>query len=143
MTDEEFAKKTAEGGMAQVKMGQLAEETGPSQTGKDFGKPMVDDPSKANDELKKAAESSNIMRPAKLDVRDQATYDRLAKLNGAAFDKAYARDMVKDHRADLAEFQQEARNGRDQQIKNFASQTIPALETLRIFSRRFPCVVLQ
>jgi len=90
---------------------------------------MVDDHGNADDELKKAAESSNIQLPEKLDVRDQATYDRLSKLNGAAFDKAYASDMVKDHRVDLAEFQQEARNGKDEQIKNFASETVPALET--------------
>lgn len=80
---------------------------------------MVGDHGKADDELKKAPESSNIKLPEKLDVTDQAIYDRLSKLDGAAFDKAYARDMVKDHRADLAEFQQEARNGKDEQIKNF------------------------
>jgi putative membrane protein len=47
LTDKEFARKAAEGGLAQVKVGQLAEEKGQSQTVKDFGKRMVDDHSKA------------------------------------------------------------------------------------------------
>ncbi|MFZ3214548.1 MAG: DUF4142 domain-containing protein [Candidatus Acidiferrales bacterium] len=59
----------------------------------------------------------------------QATYDRLAKLSGEAFDRAYARDMVRDHRSDVATFRYEANDGKDTAIKNFASQTLPTLET--------------
>ena len=129
MRDKEFAKKAAQGGLAEVKMGQLAEQKGQSQTVKDFGKRMVDDHSKANDELKQAAAKSNITLPEQLDAKDQATYDQLSKLDGSAFDKTYARDMVKDHRADIAEFPQEARTGKDEPTKNFASQTVPTLET--------------
>jgi putative membrane protein len=123
------AKKAAQGGLAEVKMGQLAEQKGRSQTVKDFGKRMVDDHSKANDELKQAAAKSNITLPEQLDAKDQATYDQLSKLDGSAFDKTYARDMVKDHRADIAEFQLEARTGKDEPTKNLASQTVPTLET--------------
>jgi putative membrane protein len=128
MSDKEFARKAAEGGLAEVKLGQLAEEKAESPTVKDFGKRMVEDHSKANDELKDAAARENITLPDKLDPQDQATYEQLSKLSGAQFDKAYARDMVKDHRADIAEFKQEAQNGKDEAIKNFASQTVPTLE---------------
>jgi putative membrane protein len=126
--DENFAKKAAEGGMAEVKLGQLAEEKGSSPAVKNFGRRMVQDHSKANNELKDVTSKENIPLPNEMDKSDQATYDRLSKLSGDAFDRAYARDMVKDHSKDVSEFQNEAKNGKDESIKNFAAQTLPTLQ---------------
>jgi putative membrane protein len=126
--DENFAKKAAEGGMAEVKLGQLAEEKGSNPAVKNFGRRMVQDHSKANNELKDVTSKENIPLPNEMDKSDQATYDRLSKLSGDAFDRAYARDMVKDHSKDVSEFQKEAKNGKDESIKNFAAQTLPTLQ---------------
>jgi len=127
--DETFAKKAAEGGMAEVKLGQLAEERGSNPAVKNFGRRMVQDHSKAGNELKSTASKANIDLPTGMDKSDQATYDRLSKLSGEAFDRAYARDMVNDHSKDVSEFQKEAKNGRDENIKNFAAQTLPTLQS--------------
>jgi putative membrane protein len=54
--------------------------------------------------------------------------DRLSKLHGAAFDKAYMRDMVADHKKDIADFQKEANSGQDPDVKNWASTTLPTLQ---------------
>jgi putative membrane protein len=105
--DAHFAKEAAQGGMAEVKLGQLAEEKGSSDSVKSFGKRMVDDHSKAGDKLKEVASRENITLPTDISAKDQATYDRLSKLNGAAFDRAYARDMVKDHETDVMAFKKE------------------------------------
>jgi putative membrane protein len=126
--DAHFAKEAAQGGMAEVRLGQLAQEKGTSDTVKSFGKRMVDDHSKAGDKLKEVASRQNIPLPSDLSAKDQATYDRLSKLNGAAFDRAYARDMVKDHETDVAAFQREANTGKDESLKGFASETLPTLQ---------------
>jgi putative membrane protein len=126
--DENFAKKAAQGGMAEVKLGQLAEQKGSSPEVKNFGRRMVQDHSKANNQLKDVVSQENIPLPNELDKSDQATYDRLSKLSGDAFDREYARDMVKDHSKDVSEFQKEAKNGKDESIKNFAAQTLPTLQ---------------
>jgi putative membrane protein len=126
--DENFAKKAAQGGMAEVKLGQLAEQKGSSPEVKNFGRRMVQDHSKASNELKDVTSKENIPLPNEMDKSDQATYDRLSKLSGDAFDRAYARDMVKDHSKDVSEFQKEAKNGKDESIKNFAAQTLPTLQ---------------
>jgi len=128
MTDEQFAKEAAVGGMCEVKLGQLAEEKGSSEAVKNFGKRMVEDHSKAGDELKSAASQSNINLPTDLKVKDQKIYDHLSALSGSAFDKAYAEDMVRDHMHDVHAFRQEANNGTNEPIKNFASQTLPTLQ---------------
>lgn len=127
--DENFAKKAAQGNMAEVKLGQLAEEKGSNPQVKNFGRRMVRDHSKANEELKSAASKEGIDLPNEMDKSDQATYDRLSKLSGDAFDREYARDMVKDHSKDVSEFQKEAKNGKDESIKNFAAQTEPTLQS--------------
>jgi putative membrane protein len=126
--DAHFAKEAAQGGMAEVKLGQLAQEKGSNDSVKSFGKRMVDDHSKAGDKLKEVASRESITLPTDLSVKDQATYDRLSKLNGAAFDRAYARDMVKDHETDVAAFQREANAGRNDSLKSFASETLPTLQ---------------
>jgi putative membrane protein len=128
-TDDAFVEKAASGGLAEVKLGQLAEEKGSNPAVKQFGRRMVRDHSKANDDLKSAAERENLTLPSEMDKADQATYDRLSKMSGEAFDKAYARDMVRDHSKDVAEFQKEAKNGHDEAIKNFAAQTAPTLQS--------------
>src|ERR1700692_2649838 len=128
MGDAHFAKEAAQGGMAEVKLGQLAQEKGSNDSVKSFGKRMVDDHSKAGDKLKEVASRKSITLPNDLSAKDQATYDRLAKLNGAAFDRAYARDMVKDHETDIAAFQKEASAGKDESLKSFASETLPTLQ---------------
>jgi len=126
--DSTFANKAAAGGMAEVKLGQLAKEKASSQKVKDFGQRMIDDHTKANDELKDIAGRKGITLPTSLDSKDQATYDRLAKLNGVEFDKAYMRDMVSDHRTDVSEFKRESEHGTDPDLKAFAAKTTPILE---------------
>lgn len=127
-SDEDFAKEAAQGGLAEVKLGQLAEEKGSSNAVKSFGKRMVEDHSKANEQLKDVALREKVKLPTELSKKNQKTYDRLSELSGDAFDRAYARDMIHDHQNDVAAFKQEASSGQNQAIKNFAVQTLPTLE---------------
>jgi Domain of unknown function (DUF4142) len=62
-SDAVFAAKAASGGMAEVKLGQLAAEKGTSPAVKQFGQKMVDDHSKANDQLKSIAPQANVTLP--------------------------------------------------------------------------------
>ncbi|MBV9301422.1 MAG: DUF4142 domain-containing protein [Acidobacteriaceae bacterium] len=126
--DATFAMKAAQGGLAEVKMGKLAAEKGNSADVKAFGQQMVDDHSKANDDLKSVAEKENMTLPADVNAHQRAMCNRLEKLSGEAFDRAYVRDMVMDHEEDVKEFQKEANNGKDDQIKAFASRTLPVIQ---------------
>lgn len=127
--DSHFMMKAAQGGMAEVQLGQLAKDHASSDAVKTFGQHMVDDHSKANDELKGLAAKKNVTLPTDVDAKDKAVMDRLSKLNGAAFDRAYMRDMVADHRKDIAEFQKESNGGRDPEVKEWASKTLPTLQS--------------
>jgi putative membrane protein len=126
--DKRFVDKAAEGGMAEVELGQLATQKAASEDVKKFGQRMVDDHSKANDQLKELASSKGVNLPSGLDAKDQATKERLSKLSGEQFDHAYMQDMVKDHTKDVAEFRHESTMAKDPDVKNFASQTLPTLQ---------------
>ncbi len=125
--DTTFVKQAARGGLAEVELGQLAEQKGATEEVKKFGKRMVTDHTKADDQLKQVAEKEHIDLPKEPDAKDRATKAELEKLSGEQFDHAYMRDMVKDHRADVAEFARESKNAKDPEVKKFAEQTLPTL----------------
>ena len=126
--DQKFVKEAAQGGMAEVQLGQLATEKASSEAVKQFGQRMVNDHSQANNKLKELAGSKGVTLPQEPSAKDRATKERLSKLSGKAFDRAYMADMLKDHRADIAAFKMESRSGHDAQVKEFASGTLPTLE---------------
>jgi putative membrane protein len=123
-----FAMKAAQGGLAEVKLGQLATDKAGSADVKAFGQKMVDDHTKANDQLKSIAEQQGMTLPTTMNAKDQALYDKLSNESGAQFDKTYMSSMVKDHEQDLKEFNKEASRGKNPQLKQFAQQTAPILE---------------
>jgi len=127
-SDQIFAKKAAQGGMAEVQLGQLAVTKASSQKVKDFGQKMVDDHSKANDQLKSIAGQNNVTLPTSLSPKDKQLVNRLSGLSGADFDKAYMSAMVKDHQMDISQFEAEASSGRNTDLKSFASNTLPTLK---------------
>jgi putative membrane protein len=126
--DKNFVMKAAQGGMAEVELGQLAAQKGNSDDVKKFGQRMVDDHSKANDQLKSIAQQKGVQIPSDLDAKDKALKDKLSNMSGDQFDHMYMQHMVQDHKKDVAEFKKEANSGKDQDVKNFAQQTVPTLE---------------
>jgi len=126
--DKKFAMDAAMGGMAEVQLGKLAAEKATNPDVKQFAQRMVDDHGKANDEFKTVASKESIDLPSSLDSKHQATIDRLSKLSGADFDKAYVKEMVKDHDMDVKEFQRESQNGQNASIRDFAAKTLPTVQ---------------
>jgi len=102
--------------MMEVAMGKLAEQNGQSDDVKSFGKRMVADHSKANDELKSIAQQKGIRLPTKEPTEKWSS------------DKTYMNMMVNDHGKDLAEFQAEAKDGSDPDVKNFADKTAKVVQ---------------
>ena len=109
--DKTFMKKAAKGGTMEVAMGQVAEQKAQSEDVKSFGKRMVTDHGKANDELKSIASKKGVQLPSK---------EHTGKWTS---DKAYMDMMVKDHEKDLAEFKEEGNSGSDPDVKKFADDT--------------------
>ena len=126
--DRTFVQKAAIGGLAEVQMGNLAQQKAASDQVRQFGMRMVKDHTKANDELKQVASSKGVDVPTALDKKHQKTLDNLSKMTGADFDKAYMANMVDDHKEDVSDFKKEASGGKDADVKGFAAKTLPTLQ---------------
>ena len=94
---------------------------------KRFAQMMIDDHTKANDELKALAQSKSIELPQDIG-KHQKDYDKLAKLSGSDFDKAYVDAMVKDHKEDVVMFEKESKKGDDADTQAWAAKTLTTLQ---------------
>ncbi len=126
--DKAFIKKAAQGGLEEVELGQMVAQKAKSQQVKDFAQRMVDDHTKANDELKSLAQQKGVTPPTSMDAQGKALKARLEKLSGEQLDKAYMENMVKDHTKDVAEFKQEDSMAKDQDLKSWVGKTLPTLQ---------------
>ena len=127
-SDRAFMATAAEGGMAEVTLGKLANSRAANPAVKEFGKRMVEDHSMANQELMDLAKTRSVRLPADLKPEHKALRDRLSKLQGAEFDRLYMSEMVKDHKEDVGEFKRASNTVKDPELKNWVVKTLPTLE---------------
>jgi len=125
---QDFAQDAATGGMMEVQLGKIAENNSVTQSVKDFGKMMVDDHSKINDQLKDLASKKNVSLPTAVTNDQQKDIDKLTKETGANFDKDYVSMMVKDHEKDIAAFKKAGEKIKDADFKDFVMKTLPTLQ---------------
>jgi putative membrane protein len=126
--DRKFVEDAAGGGMAEVALGKLAEQKASNAQVRQFGSRMVTDHGKANDELKGLASAKGVQLPAAMPKKHQEEADKLGKLSGADFDKAYMKHMVDDHKTDVSKFEKQAKSGSDADLKAWAGKTLPTLQ---------------
>ena len=123
-----FVMSAARGGMAEVKLGQLALQKASSADVKQFAQHMVDDHSKANESLIALAQRKNIKLSGDMGEENQKVYNKLEKLSGAKFDKAYMKHMVEDHEKDVKEFEEASKDkSKADDIRAWAKETLPTL----------------
>ena len=128
-SDQKFMMEAAMAGMEEVELGKLAATRGSSDAVKQFAQRMVDDHSKANEELTQIASTKGVTLPTALDAKHQADVAKISQLSGADFDRAYIKEAgVKDHNKAVKLFQGEADKGKDADLKAFAAKTLPTVQ---------------
>ena len=126
--DQEFARKAASGGMAEIQAAQLAQQKAASPQIKQFASRMITDHTKANEDLKQIALQANLTLPSQPEQKEMAAQQKLRGLSGASFDQAYAQEELRDHQEDVALFQKEALSGQEPALRGFAQKTLPVLQ---------------
>jgi putative membrane protein len=126
--DRDFVTEAAQGGLTELRLGELAEQQAKSTNVKDFGQRMVEDHGKANDKLKQIADQKGIELPQDLPKDARATYEDLQGKSGAEFDQAYIGEMVSDHEDAVAAFEDYVENAKDPELRSFAEETLPTLK---------------
>jgi putative membrane protein len=126
--DKEFASKVSAAGLAEVNLSGLALRFARNPAVKQFAQHMVDDHMRASRELTQMANQRSIKLPGEMDEEHQKCYDKLKKLSGAEFDRAYMEAMVKDHEKAVEAFEKESKEGKDAAMKRWATQLTPIMK---------------
>lgn len=126
--DQKFVTEAASGSLFEIEAGKLAVQKASKPEVKEFGQTMIDDHSKASQELKTLAASKNIQLPEQMSQKHRQDLEKLSKYSGADFDKNYMEMMVKDHKKDVSEFRKQANDGKDPDLRAWASKKVAALE---------------
>ena len=125
----EFFVKAADGGMAEVAAGKMAQEKSTNAKIKDFAQMMVNDHTGANAGLKELALKKNVTLPDSVSTENQKAAADLSKKTGKNFDKAYMDMQVKDHEKTVELFEKGSKDVKDTELKTFIDNTLPKLKT--------------
>jgi putative membrane protein len=127
-TDKAFLKDAYQDGLAEVATAQLASQKTGNPDVKAFAEKLASDHTTANNALKTLADSKKVSTATEPSMIAQGKSKLLDRKSGTDFDKAYIDAMVSDHKKDIEAFEKEASEAKDQDVKNFASQTLPTLK---------------
>ena len=125
--DQSFVKDAAQGGLMEVKMGQMAKDMGQSAEVKQFGERLVKDHTKANEQLMSIAAKKGMNLAKDMEHKHQSMMDELRNKQGAEFDKEFVEQMIKDHKKTIDLFEGASKDATDQDVKAFANKTLPTL----------------
>ena len=123
-----FINDAAPGGMAEVELGKMAVSKAQNADVKAFAQKMIDDHSKAGEELKKLADQKKVKLPPDVLPAHKQLMDKLSKMSGADFDKQYVEAMVEAHDKDVTAFENVSKTAGDADVKAFAMKTLPTLK---------------
>jgi putative membrane protein len=126
--DTAFMQQAAMSSMAEIEHGRAATKNAEHDEVRKFGQRMIDDHSKANEELKGLASKMQVTLPTSLDQKHRAMQEKLEKMKGAEFDRAYMQHMVASHKASVALFQRESKSGSDAETRAWAAKTLPIVQ---------------
>ena len=117
--DKMFVKKAMQGNIAEVQLGQLTLQKSNNDQVKRFAQTMIDDHTKLNEQMRSVALQLSVEIPTEVSKKDKSLIGKMQALSGPAYDQAYIKEMVKDHKQDLSDFHMEASNGH---VKDVATQ---------------------
>jgi putative membrane protein len=126
--DMEFANKAAAAGKAEVELAQVGTEKATNPDVKTFAGRLVEDHTKANEQLTQIMQDKGMEMPAEAPAEAKAEYDRITALSGTEFDREFMMHWVSSHEKGIELYSTEAESGQDPELKQFAAGTLPTLQ---------------
>ena len=126
--DKNFVMQAGQIGMLEVQLGRLAVQRGSSAGVKQYGQEMVEEHTRANQELMQLVMQKGVKLPTEMSTQNKALMDRLSGLSGTSFDSAYKQAMIESHNQAIALFQAQSQQGQDPELKAWATQKLPNLQ---------------
>ena len=120
---QQFSEAAAGSDLFEIATGKLAQQKGSSAAVKSFGGMLVDEHTKASNELKAAAAKvPGVALPVVPPPELQARIDALKGLSGEAFDRQFLADQTASHQQTLTALNAYAATGEAQPLKEHAAR---------------------
>ncbi len=126
--DREFIDRAARDNLMEIYLGQLAAQRGSSEVVRRYGRQMVEEHARVNNELMQLACQLGVSLPANMGEDNGARVEQLSRLSGTEFDRAYMQEMVNAHNQDIALFYRQAQIGQNRDLQLWASRRLPNLQ---------------
>jgi putative membrane protein len=124
-----FLEEAVRGDVAEVKMGELAQERGQSEGVRELGEMLVEDHSSAMKATAELAKDLNVIPPAQPTAEQTQKHDALARLSGEEFDRQFVAEMVKAHEEAVEKYEKHAEsNLGDAKVREHAAELLPTLK---------------
>jgi len=127
-SDQQFVQKASASDLAEINLGRLAEQRAANAAVKQFGQKLVQDHTKSSTELLRLADKHGLRPAQQMDQHHQQTMDKLTRLSGTEFDRAFVKHMLHDHQEGVQLFKTAAKECQQADLKSFAGKTLPVLE---------------
>lgn len=126
--DRVFLEQAAENSHAEVSAGRLALTKARDPKVRDFAQRMVDEHTRANEDLRTLASARQYEIPTEPSMAQKGREMVIANLGDETFDRRYLNQMgVEAYRASIPLYEKTARESRDPEVKAFASRQLPAM----------------
>lgn len=123
----QFLMQAIQGDLAEIALGELAQQKGQSDEVREYGEKLVQDHSRSLEEARQLAEADGIEVPEEPSPEAQQVHEQLVQLSGEEFDREFVRHMVEDHEKAISLFETQA-EGSDTDTAEHAEETLPVLE---------------
>jgi putative membrane protein len=128
--DQQFAMQAAGSDQFEIQSSQAALQMARSPRVRQFAQHMIDEHTQTTQQLTRIATGKGMTLQPTLDPQQQQMLTELQGMRrGPAFDRAYLHDQVAGHTMAVTLFQNEIANGQDADIKGFAQQTLPIIQS--------------
>lgn len=126
--DRNYLNTASDANLTEIKTSELALKYATQQDLKDFAQNMIDDHTKAQDELKQLAASKGVTLKEQPSAKHRAAYAKLSSLRGAAFDSSYTKIQRQGHAEAAQKFQSYMSRVHDADVKAYDAKYLPAVQ---------------
>ncbi|MGN6369712.1 MAG: DUF4142 domain-containing protein [Phycisphaerae bacterium] len=126
--DKEFVRDSGSGNKMEIEVGQyIAEHTQNPQV-KQYAQTLVQDHQQSQEQLKQAASQAGVSFSDQLTPEHKAMLKELKQKSGDDLNRDFVFSAIADHHKDILEFTYASQHLQNQQLKQYAQQTIPTLQ---------------
>ena len=127
--DQKFLMMAAQGNIAEIQMAQLAKQKSQSNQVQNYAQRIIEDHTTSNNEVMQIMQKKGFTMPKSPPAEAVAMMKKMKAMPSSKFAKMYMQDMIKDHTKDIADYQNEAKHGYDDDVKAYAMKTLPTLQS--------------